>query len=482
MIEDIQGAINPIIQAMIATANLQKQGQQQDIEKERNKQEADARKEQLKQATVAMGYQHEHNLAQIAVQQKLAEAEVESRHASSMLAHQQFVHAGGDYRSVLGKNALEQIAPGLNDAIQGGTVPQMMVTQPQQPQQEEPQGMSDAAGFQQNQPTAQTPPTQPLANPYGSADEVAAIQAKAAGLKAKAEAEGKLPSEQTLAGTAFQNQTALQKSRLDSEEKVAGLQRGTQMSIAKMSQGTQMSIAQMEAKTRLQVAGMGGDEGSQNLVHSLALGGATGEIKLNPANPLERLAYSQLQQAGGQDVDNKQVLAAKESQKMLPLLTKLEDYAKNLPDTVGGAFVQGHVTGAKNALGISSDLQNKINIINSQAMVVGKAVEGLSGRPLSTQLKLDLDTLSSPGITKSMMLDRINNLRENYVNNQQNVIFSGMPSWQKELITKKYGIQPVATQSPQTQPDWLKIAPQKTPAGKVLDPTTSLSEGHPVYK
>jgi hypothetical protein len=243
-----------------------------------------------------------------------------------------------------------------------------------------------------------------------------------------------------------------------------------------------MALGQLEAKTRLQVAGMGGGEGDQSRVNALTMGGLTGEIKLNPASPLEGIAYSRIQQSGGQLVDQKEVLAAKEAQKMLPLLTKLEDYAKDLPDTITGAFVQGHVTGAKNALGISSDLQNKINIINSQAMVVGKAVEGLSGRPLSTQLRLDLDTLASPGITKSQMLDRINNLRENYVNNQTNVVFAGMPDWQRELNAKKWGIQPIAAQTSQGQPDWLRIAPQKNPNGKSLDPTTSLTEGHPVYK
>ena len=64
MVEDIQGAINPIIQAMIASANLQKQGQQQDIEKERNKQEADARKEQLKQSQQILENMHTHMTAE----------------------------------------------------------------------------------------------------------------------------------------------------------------------------------------------------------------------------------------------------------------------------------------------------------------------------------------------------------------------------------------------------------------------------------
>src|SRR5665647_2747920 len=107
MIEDIAQNVNPIIQAMIATANLQKQGQQQDIEKERNKNEAAARQEGLKQAQKALEYQHEHNLSQLEVQRMQAEAQIRSEHATELLKHQQFVHAGGDYKSVL-----DQMAPG----------------------------------------------------------------------------------------------------------------------------------------------------------------------------------------------------------------------------------------------------------------------------------------------------------------------------------------------------------------------------------
>jgi hypothetical protein len=472
MVEDIQGAINPIIQAMIATANLQKQGQQQEIDKDRIKQEADAKKEQLKQSQQILENMHAHMTAEDEANAMHAQANMLSTKASVAHTLQSMHGQGGvpDPMAVLGA-----MTPMLSHALGGGgQIPQAQPIAPSQPQQAQPAPDQNSDQIPQQLPIAQNAPA---AAPPQTSDSIWGpglsernkMEAEAAGLKAKAEAEGKLPSEQTLAGTAFQNQTALQKSRLESEEKVAALGRTSQEKIAGMSRGTQMAVAQMEAKTRLQVAGMGGDEGSQNLVHSLALGGATGEIKLNPANPLERLAYSQLQQAGGQDVDTKQIQAAKESQKMLPLLTKLEDYAKDLPDTVSGAFVQGHVTGAKNALGISSDLQNKINIINSQAMVVGKAVEGLSGRPLSTQLKLDLDTLASPGITKSMMLDRINNLRENYVNNQMNVVFSGMPDWQKELNMKKWGIQPVATKSPQT------------PGGQIKEGQTATgTDGHQI--
>src|SRR5712671_4508364 len=101
MVDDAAQSYNPIIQAMIATAHLQKQGQQQEIEKERNKQEAAARQEGLKQAQKALDYQHEHNIAQLEVQRMQAEANMKAQRAETLLRHQAFVHAGGDYRKVL---------------------------------------------------------------------------------------------------------------------------------------------------------------------------------------------------------------------------------------------------------------------------------------------------------------------------------------------------------------------------------------------
>src|SRR5674476_1623006 len=65
MVEDAAQSYSPIIQAMIATANLQKQGQQQDIEKERNKQLADQAKQSLAAETQRIQNEHEHQLATI---------------------------------------------------------------------------------------------------------------------------------------------------------------------------------------------------------------------------------------------------------------------------------------------------------------------------------------------------------------------------------------------------------------------------------
>ena len=56
---------NPIIQAMIHTATLQKQGAQQEIEKQKNKEDAAARQQQLKQEEARIKNEHEYQLSHL---------------------------------------------------------------------------------------------------------------------------------------------------------------------------------------------------------------------------------------------------------------------------------------------------------------------------------------------------------------------------------------------------------------------------------
>ncbi len=166
----------------------------------------------------------------------------------------------------------------------------------------------------------------------------------------------------------------------------------------------------------------------------------------------------------------------------MPILDRMEKLAQSFPSGTGGAMLQGAKTHGANLLGIPTDLQNKIAIQNADAMVVGKNVEGMTGRPLSTQLKSDLDSLITPGITKDQAIERINHIRENYVNKQNNVVFSGLPDFQRQLIEKTYGIVPIAANSPQGKPDFLKLAPKTTRAGRVLNEEESIKAGHPIYQ
>ena len=458
MIDDAAQAYNPIIQAMIATAHLQKQGQQQDIEKERNKQEAAARQEGLKQAQKALEYQHEHNLAQLEVQRMQAEANMKAQQAETLLRHQAFVHAGGDYRKVL-----DSVAPGLNKPLSGGA------------------GVSQA---QQNpplhEPTAQDlgAPAAP-ANPFGSAEEAAALAARAAGTKAGAISQAELPAKQTLQKDLFQQQMDLQGARMAREEALLEKKQAFEKVENQLDRKNKTALQAMANQAHLQGLGMDPNTNGE-LMKTAVIGGMTGQYKLNPDNPFDRMAISAIQQNGGRIVDPKEAQATKEIQKLVPLFDKLDELAKQLPEGQGGAVLEKGKTALAGAFGATTDLQNKINIINSQIMNVARTTEGMNGRPLAAALKPELDSLAAITTRKNMQ-DRINNLRGNYVNTQDNVFFGGMNDLQKNLIKQTYGLVPIAKQSGET-PDWLRLAPKKNKSGHALDETKSLELGQPVYK
>src|ERR1035437_7589267 len=468
MLEDAAQSYNPIIQAMIATANLQKQGQQQDIEKERNKQLADQAKQSLAAETKRIENEHEHQLATIDLAGKAHSLAAEAQHMQTAAMLRDLAAKGVD----VGKLGLSGLfnggqTMGANPKDQANTPPHVL-----------PQNATPVLGSTpiQQQPQTQAPDISSIFP--GAAAEAARVRGLA-GAQAGGAAEGELPFQQQLAKTKFENEQALgtqkfgfestlQGARIASEEKVAAAHINSAETIAKLSRSSQERISAATNATHLQAMGMDPNT-NKGMVQSMYLDALTGDYKLNPSvNPLERVVYDHVQQSGAHLVDPKEALGLREAQKLVPLFDKLDAFAKQFPTSTSGAWAQGHTVGLANTLGIPTDIQNKINIINSQAMNVGKATEGITGRPLAQQMKLDLDSLATPGITRSQFQDRINNLRQNYVNNQQNVFFSGMPDFQKELIKQKYGLVPIAAQSPQSQRTYseMKIGPNEHKIGK----------------
>jgi hypothetical protein len=73
-------------------------------------------------------------------------------------------------------------------------------------------------------------------------------------------------------------------------------------------------------------------------------------------------------------------------------------------------------------------------------------------------------------------------MRNKYVNNENNVIFSGMQPAQRAQINSHWGIQDVSPQSPQTLPDFLKVAPKTNKNGKPLDVPMSIQQNSPMYQ
>ncbi len=461
---------SPIIQAMVHTATLQKQGQQQEIEKERNKNEAAARKEALGQAQQTIDQNHENQLRQhdLALQQ----LEVQHQHENLQAELARF-EATKKLQEVLGGAKpgfdINQIAPGISKFLQGGQ--QQGQFSQQQAIPALPPEMSYAGPPQSDQ---QIPAAAPVGNPMtGLFDENA--KARQAGAEAGAVANARLPAETELRKTEFGFNKQLQDARVEAEKDLADKHIISAEKIAGLSRAAQMSIANMENKTRLIVAGMGGDEGSQSLVNSLKMGLATGEIKLNPTNRLHQVAYEQLQNDNWKAVDPVDIKEAKGMQNIEPLLGKLRKLADELPDNpVSEALTRGSEA-VKNTF-ITSKLRNDISVINSQIMNVARSTEGVTGRVLASALKPELDSLASV-TSKSNMKDRIDNLEGNYVNKMNNVIFAGMPEDQREVINKKHGLKPVGA-----KPDFLKLAPQKNKTGHTLDEDASIKMGQPVYK
>src|ERR1035437_773747 len=499
MLEDAAQSYNPIIQAMIATANLQKQGQQQDIEKERNKQLAEQSKASLAAETKRIENEHEHQQSQIELMGKAHSLAAEAQHMQTAAMLRDLAAKGVD----VGKLGLSGLFNG--GQTMGANPKDQLNTPPHVLPQDATPVLGDGSGFiegfnrslQQQQPQTQTSDRlnsdQDISSAFPGPEAEAARVRGLAGAQAGGAAEAELPFQQKLAKTKFENEQALgtqkfgfestlQNARISSEEKVAAAHINSAETIAKLSRSSQERISAATNQTHLQAMGMDPNT-NKGMVQSMLIGTMTGDYDLNPSvNPLERVVYDKLQQIGGHSVSKKEALGLREAQKLVPLFYKLDTLANQFPTSTSGAFVQGHTVGLANTLGIPTDIQNKINIINSQAMNVGKATEGITGRPLAQQMKLDLDSLATPGITRPQFIERINNLRQNYINNQDNVFFSGMPNFQKELIKQKYGLVPIGAQSPQTQPQWLRDAPKKSKIGGTLDEVASAAQGQPVYK
>jgi hypothetical protein len=258
----------------------------------------------------------------------------------------------------------------------------------------------------------------------------------------------------------------------ESENKFKGSEgekdRANRLSIAGLDRSTQLAISQMTNATRLMVSGMG----DPSTIQSGVMAAATGRMKLDGSSPYERAIQNSMQSQGWKPLDPKEVEALRQSQQLSPIFDKLEKFAQTLPDNKIGATIQGKGLDIANSLGITSDKQNEINILKSQALNIGKALEGMTGgRVLMSQMQLDLDSFASGKITKSQMMDRINNLKDFYVNKVDNMYLQGAPAGQRELLYKQQGILP----------GFVAIAPKTNKAGHKLDVVESIKNGQPVY-
>ena len=398
---DEQQYYNPIIQSMIAAqqGNMQRAKLQQ--EAEQFKADKLIREHQLGIEETRAQHEYEHQTGMLGVQKALADAQVETNRLNRIDLARKLSLGGVD----------------INQALQSaGAQPIQGIPSTEDLQQQEAERLQREAGAQATGQMA-------AAEPFQIRAEERALTTKQALMNAE---------------NAF-------------KERLADKEIGSKEALAKLERGTQLAIANATNATHLKVAGMQYTPTPEAL-RGMLIAGATGATKLNYANPQERAALGTLQEMGGREIDPKEAQALREGQQLVPLFDKLKTFADKLPATKAGAFVQGHALGAANAVGWSTDTQNELNKLTSQALVVGRAVEGLTGgRVLSKQLELDLNSLASGAITKDQAYERLNNLKDLYTNKQENMIMGGLPDWQKDLVRKTYGIKsisPAATPRP----------------------------------
>lgn len=345
---------------------------------------------------------------------------------------------------------------------------------------------------QMTQPSVQFQGSEPFntsafGTPSAEADRIKQLAAAKAGGAAEGALPAKLVEQNNLAantqatqGQQQQNQRDLQKSANDFKAGLTDKQIQSNEKIAHGHDATSIFTNQATNAARIQVAGMGGtgsDDENSTVQHGV-IAALTGQTKVNASSPFGRAVIAGVQQAGGQPVDPKTIEQLKAMQGLVPVFDELKRFAnKNLPDESGstgkvGAQIKGMVQGyVAKASPFPSDVRNDLAQIKSKALNIGRQLEGMGGRPLAAQLQLDIDSITSPGITKQQAMDRVQNLLNMYVNKEQDQILGGFPDAQKQMIYKATGVTP----------SFMIGKPDKLPNGATLDKDESIKEGKAVY-
>lgn len=418
--------INPIIQAMISSAQIH-QG-----------------KEELKQR--ALQAKADEDLRSRAQDAHEKQIEYEHQQAQDMLTkyHLPMLQATLQKASMDARDHVQRaLASGVDPSafrhpdqqIQGGGIPGIGDI-PDFTKPGTPAGMLTLPGTGENIPISAFPdPTK--------ASSIAANRI-AADTAAKAGAE--LPFQLQLANLHYNNQSALQQQAQDFQSKNLDKQleasklkdqfdKATQLQIAGMTLGSHEKIAMMEH-------GITPEQLQSGVVQAM-----TGMRKFTSDNIYDRNIMQTLEASGGRPLDPKEADTLKQLNGLGQTFDKMEGFiTKNLPSekkegslaATGKAYAQGLI--AKS--GLPTDIKTDFDTIKSDALRVGRGLEGMTGgRVLSKQLDLDLNSLVGPGITQEQALRKLQSLKNQYINQEQNVIMGGLPDVQKKAIIQKYGLQ-----------------------------------------
>jgi len=351
---------NPIIQAMVHTATLQKQGAQQEIEKKRNEQQNKIQEQGLAQAQQQIENAHEmqlkqHDIAEqtLAIHRKQADMEAELNRFHALKAAQEVLSGAKPGLD------LNKVAPGLTQFLQGSG----QQFQPQQSRQ-----LPIELGGDQQQPMAQQ--QAPQADFSGLFDPEA--KARQVGAVTKAEEEAKLPS--LLKVKDAENNHKLQQ---------LGVQKGYDESIARIHGDYQTANARINGAYHLEgirlMHQLGLDDGSgsnASVAKSLLDGIYNGNQDYSKLTPDQKRAVTGYAQGTGElssiPSDGKAYKAKLDSVSGIQtLISQYKELAADYSRDSKGAFDRGNqnvtlpLVGTLQRTAPGSDLESKIAAMKS---------------------------------------------------------------------------------------------------------------------
>lgn len=446
--------INPIIQSLIETTRLGQESRQRKETERSNKAQESDRAAQLKQAMDIANQAHD-----------LQQQHIDLLHQAQQneLAHNQFQD----------RIAIQKGVAAGEIAIPKGT----------RTQEDVPQFPGGFGGFQIPAQSGNVKingidiPADQLVSP--------AMHLQRKGAEALAIQNAQLPRLREMEDLRYKRESDLADKTADRADATSEANYARAMDVANANNTSQEKRQDMRDAAMIQAAGIRGLQHGVDpkQVSALADDIATGRKDVTGTTPAVLAAGETNADRGFVQFSIKQGQALREAPNLNNWLNSLDAFAdKYLPTSKPGAMVQGTLNSVK---GLPTDAKNAFNQLKTNAINAGKTLEGISGGRITVQqLNLLLDGMSGLGITKAQGHALAENLRQRYKEELNTGLLGGMPDEQKELTFKRHGVTPesLGLAEKSTQPDWLKIAPQKSKGGRTLDSEKSIEVGHPVYK
>ncbi len=518
---------SPIIQAMVHTATLQKQGQQQEIEKERNKNEAAARQEGLKQAQQTIDQNHENQLRQhdLALQQ----LELQHQHENLQAELSRF-NATKTLQEILGGAKpgfdIGKIAPGITKFLQGGG--QQQVQTQQQPQVDDPflktdmgdyiskaknagKSMSEigqnliGAGWNQQevldglnhyqditsqpQPNQQIPPAAPAVsgeNPMAGLFDPEA-KARQIGAETTAKAGAEEPFKIREEDRANTNKLALLGAQKDADKEIARIHGAYQLSGDRINGAYHLQGIQLMHQ-------LGLDDGSGSnagIAKSLLDGIFNGNEDFSKLTPDQKRAVTGYAQGTGElssiPSDGKSYKAKLDSVTGIQtMLSQYKDLAANFSRDSQGVWDRGNqnitlpLVGTIQRTAPGSDLESKIAAMKSSGGQLATFFDQ-QNRKSDAEIIRQVMGEFDPKATAKQNMDKLNT----HIKQLENAVkqnFVGMNPDRINTILGNRGITDLGAFSGTDKPDWLKVAPKTNKSGHTLDEEMSIKMNKPVYK